>query len=117
MLALSYLIRVEPYTSIFVDHNGKFGKLKSFEILSMVIITVLLKFLCIDSPNRMLSDVEEAWMKVCESTQCNNELSPEWFYLPRIFQNNNYIGKLSSLKNGLNLNPSLHIIINSLSCL
>ena len=39
----------------------------------------------------MLSDVEEAWDKVWKLTQWNNELTPEWFYLPRIFQNRNWI--------------------------
>ena len=61
-------MRVEPYTSIFIHHNGK-----------------------LDSSNRMFTDVEEAWDKVWKLTQWNNELTPEWFYLPRIFQNKNWI--------------------------
>jgi hypothetical protein len=46
LLVFSYLIRIEPYTSIFIDQNGK-----------------------LDGPNRMFSDVAEEWYKVYSSTQ------------------------------------------------
>ena len=65
MYVLLNLIRIEPYTSIFIDENNKF-----------------------DSANRMMSNVEEEWVKVSNSSQCNAELTPEWFYLPQIFKNN-----------------------------
>ena len=65
MYVLLNLIRIEPYTSIFIQENSKF-----------------------DSANRMMSSVEDEWIKVWNSSQCNVELTPEWFYLPQIFKNN-----------------------------
>ena len=65
-ICLSYLIRVEPYSSLFIIYNGK-----------------------LDHPDRMLSDSLNSWRKVLSSDQCNSELIPEWFYLPQMFINNN----------------------------
>lgn len=66
-ICLSYLVRIEPFTSLFIKYNGK-----------------------LDSPDRMLSDSITLWKKVISATQCNNELIPEWFYLPQIFTNKNF---------------------------
>ena len=66
-VCLSYLVRIEPYTSLFIDYNGK-----------------------LDHADRMLSNWVELWIKVRSTEQWNNELIPEWFYLPQIFTNKNY---------------------------
>lgn len=68
LIVLGFFVRVEPFTSLFIESNGKF-----------------------DGPKRMLSDVQKAWETIWESTQWNNELTPEWFYLPRIFINKSWI--------------------------
>ena len=66
-VCLSYLVRIEPFTSLFINYNGK-----------------------LDHADRMLSNCIGLWSKVRTSEQCNNELVPEWFYLPQIFTNKNY---------------------------
>ena len=66
-VCLSYLVRIEPFTSLFISYNGK-----------------------LDHADRMLSNCIGLWRKVLNAEQCNNELIPEWFYLPQIFINKNY---------------------------
>lgn len=67
-ICLSYLVRVEPYASLFIQYNGK-----------------------LDHSDRMFGDCIGQWKKVFEgSLQCNSELIPEWFYLPQIYLNNNF---------------------------
>ena len=65
-VCLSYLVRIEPFTSLFINYNGK-----------------------LDHADRMLSNCIGLWRKVLSAEQCNNELVPEWFYLPQIFINKN----------------------------
>lgn len=66
-ICLSHLVRIEPFTSLFIDYNGK-----------------------MDHPDRVLSECTSLWWKVFKSHQCNSELIPEWFYLPQMFMNKNY---------------------------
>ena len=66
-IVLSHLIRIYPYTDLFIWYNGK-----------------------LDHPDRMVSNYNEQWNKVWSVTQWNNELIPEWFYLPQIHLNSNY---------------------------
>ena len=66
-ICLSYLVRIEPFTSAFIEYNGK-----------------------LDHPDRMLSDVLGLWKKVLKTPQWNSELTPEWLYLPQIFLNKNF---------------------------
>jgi hypothetical protein len=72
-ICLSYLVRIEPFCSLFIQYNGK-----------------------LDHCDRMFYDSISMWKKVYEgSLQCNSELIPEWFYLPQIYTNKNlcYFGK------------------------
>lgn len=66
-LVLSNLIRIYPYTNLFIIYNGK-----------------------LDHPDRMVSSYNDQWRKVLSATQWNNELIPEWFYLPQIHFNSSY---------------------------
>lgn len=64
---MSYLVRIEPFTSLFIEYNGK-----------------------LDHPDRMLSDILGLWKKVFSAPQCNSELTPEWYYLPQMFINKDF---------------------------
>ena len=64
---MSYLVRIEPFTSLFIEYNGK-----------------------LDHPDRMLSDVLGLWRKVFTAPQWNSELTPEWYYLPQMFINKDF---------------------------
>jgi hypothetical protein len=64
-ITYSHLVRCQPYTKQFIEYNGK-----------------------LDHPDRMVSNYKELWQKVTIVNQCNNELIPEWFYLPEMMVNN-----------------------------
>ena len=67
-ICLAYLIRIEPFWSLYIQYNGK-----------------------LDHSERMFSCWLNQWNKVFKaSPQWNSELIPEWFYLPQLFKNNNY---------------------------
>ena len=58
------LIRLEPFTSLNMNlHKGK-----------------------LDQPCRILSSIEETWSS-CYAGDSSTELTPEFFYLPKIFKN------------------------------
>ena len=69
---LSNLIRITPFTEIFIDYNSK-----------------------LDHPDRMVSSYQDTWNKVVNIPQCNLELIPEWFYWPKMLVNSNmwYFGE------------------------
>ena len=69
---LSNLIRITPFTEIFIDYNSK-----------------------LDHPDRMVSSYQDTWNKVVNIPQCNLELIPEWFYCPKMLVNSNmwYFGE------------------------
>jgi hypothetical protein len=64
---LANLVRVAPYSEIFIDYNGK-----------------------LDHPDRMVSNYQDMWGKVCKVAQWNLELIPEWFYFPEMLMNTNF---------------------------
>lgn len=64
--SLANLIRVAPFTEIFIDYNGK-----------------------LDHPDRMVTSYQNSWNKVLNVSQWNLELTPEWFFLPQILTNSN----------------------------
>ena len=66
-ITLSHLVRLHPYTKMFIEYNGK-----------------------LDHPDRMVSNYQDLWRKVCNVAQCNTELIPEWFYLPEMLMNHNF---------------------------
>ncbi|EUB57642.1 Neurobeachin [Echinococcus granulosus] len=64
---LNYLIRLEPFTTLFLNMQG--GKF--------------------DHPNRMFYSVEATWAGCLQSSTNVKELIPEFFYLPEMFENTN----------------------------
>ncbi|EMS16483.1 Beige/BEACH domain containing protein [Entamoeba histolytica HM-3:IMSS] len=65
---LFFLIRCEPYTTMFIKmNNGHF-----------------------DRPERMFYSIEHSWKTCMSSTQCNIELIPEFYYLPEFLINENH---------------------------
>ncbi|VDO10393.1 unnamed protein product [Rodentolepis nana] len=64
---LSYLIRLEPFTTLFLNMQG--GKF--------------------DHPNRLFYSVAATWCGCLESSTNVKELIPEFFYLPEMFENTN----------------------------
>ncbi|KAL7061393.1 hypothetical protein AAHC03_01162 [Spirometra sp. Aus1] len=71
---LNYLIRLEPFTTLFLNMQG--GKF--------------------DHPNRLFHSIESTWSGCMKSSTNVKELIPEFFYLPEMFENvNQYrFGKL-----------------------
>ncbi|VDM35198.1 unnamed protein product, partial [Hydatigera taeniaeformis] len=65
---LNYLIRLEPFTTLFLNmqQGGKF-----------------------DHPNRMFYSVKATWAGCLQSSTNVKELIPEFFYLPEMFENTN----------------------------
>ncbi|XP_035827819.1 neurobeachin [Aplysia californica] len=64
---LNWLIRVEPFTSMFLNlQSGKF-----------------------DHPNRIFASVAQAWKNCQRDTSDVKELIPEFYCLPEMFMNNN----------------------------
>ncbi|XP_047612235.1 neurobeachin isoform X3 [Phacochoerus africanus] len=64
---LSWLVRIEPFTTFFLDANdGKF-----------------------DHPNRTFSSVARSWRTSQRDTSDVKELIPEFYYLPEMFVNSN----------------------------
>ncbi|KAL3320339.1 hypothetical protein Ciccas_000979 [Cichlidogyrus casuarinus] len=64
---LSYLIRLEPFTTAFLNlQSGKF-----------------------DNPNRLFHSVARTWDNCQISSSDVKELIPEFFYLPEMFRNDN----------------------------
>ncbi|XP_006879701.1 PREDICTED: neurobeachin [Elephantulus edwardii] len=67
MWTLSWLVRIEPFTTFFLNANdGKF-----------------------DHPDRTFSSVARSWRTSQRDTSDVKELLPEFFYLPEMFVNNN----------------------------
>ncbi|GFN84010.1 histone-lysine N-methyltransferase SETMAR [Plakobranchus ocellatus] len=64
---LNWLLRVEPFTSMFLNLQG--GKF--------------------DHPNRIFASVAQAWKNCQRDTSDVKELIPEFFCLPEMFTNNN----------------------------
>jgi hypothetical protein len=65
--ALWYLMRLEPYTSLHIHlQDGRF-----------------------DRPDRLFDSVADTWTGCTNNTSDVKELTPEWFYLPEMFVNNN----------------------------
>ncbi|VDD76135.1 unnamed protein product [Mesocestoides corti] len=64
---LNYLIRLEPFTTLFLNMQG--GKF--------------------DHPNRLFYSIEAAWSGCMRSSTNVKELIPEFFYLPEMFVNTN----------------------------
>ncbi|KAL5112762.1 Lipopolysaccharide-responsive and beige-like anchor protein [Taenia crassiceps] len=64
---LNYLIRLEPFTTLFLNMQG--GKF--------------------DHPNRMFYSLEATWAGCLQSSTNVKELIPEFFYLPEMFENTN----------------------------
>ncbi|XP_026472394.1 neurobeachin-like [Ctenocephalides felis] len=62
---LNWLIRVEPFTTMFLALQG--GKF--------------------DHPNRLFSSVANSWKNCQRDTSDVKELIPEWFFLPEMFVN------------------------------
>merc|ERR1719445_2192504 len=71
---LNWLIRLEPFTSLFLSLQG--GKF--------------------DHPNRLFSSMKSSWSNCQRDTSDVKELIPEFYYLPEMFVNsNNYrLGRL-----------------------
>uniref|UniRef100_A0A0X3PXG3 Neurobeachin n=1 Tax=Schistocephalus solidus TaxID=70667 RepID=A0A0X3PXG3_SCHSO len=71
---LNYLIRLEPFTTLFLNMQG--GKF--------------------DHPNRLFHSIESTWSGCMKSSTNVKELIPEFFYLPEMLENvNQYrFGKL-----------------------
>lgn len=61
---LSYMMRVEPFTSGYINFQGKF-----------------------DDPNRLFLSIDTLFDMVYSKTQCNYELIPEMFYFTPMFSN------------------------------
>jgi hypothetical protein len=64
LLALGYLLRMEPFTDNFVNVNGG-----------------------LDNPDRIFYSFKDQWRSVLDDKQNNAELIPELFYLPEILRN------------------------------
>jgi len=75
LFTLGWLVRVEPFTSIFIDIQG--GKF--------------------DQPDRMFSSMLTSWKLTQRGSHDVKELIPELFYLSELFTNRNEydLGKLS----------------------
>ncbi|XP_040571121.1 neurobeachin isoform X7 [Lepeophtheirus salmonis] len=77
---LNYLIRLEPFTSLFLALQG--GKF--------------------DHPNRIFSSIKTSWQNCQRDTSDVKELIPEFFSLPEMFVNMNGY-KLGSLDDGVDV--------------
>ncbi|KAM7540694.1 hypothetical protein Aperf_G00000021466 [Anoplocephala perfoliata] len=77
---LNYLIRLEPFTTMFLNMQG--GKF--------------------DHPNRLFYSVAAAWTGCLETSTNVKELIPEFFYLPEMFENTNGYD-LGTLEDGTKL--------------
>jgi hypothetical protein len=64
IIALGYLLRMEPFTDAFISVNGN-----------------------LDNPDRIFYSVKQQWRSVFDDKQNNAELIPEMFYLPEILRN------------------------------
>ena len=64
---LNWLIRLEPFTSLFLSLQG--GKF--------------------DHPNRLFSSMKSSWSNCQRDTSDVKELIPEFYYLPEMFVNSN----------------------------
>jgi len=78
---LNYLIRTEPFTTLFLALQG--GKF--------------------DHPNRLFSSVKAAWTNCQRDTSDVKELIPEFFYLSEMFSNSNSY-RLGQLDDGSTVN-------------
>ena len=75
---LNYLIRLEPFTSMFLALQG--GKF--------------------DHPNRLFSSMKASWSNCQRDTSDVKELIPEFYYLPEMFVNNSGY-RLGQLDDGM----------------
>ncbi|KAM6959381.1 WD repeat and FYVE domain-containing protein 3 [Aplochiton taeniatus] len=81
MIVASYLLRMEPFTQIFLRLQGGH----------------------FDLADRMFHSVREAWLSACKHNMADvKELIPEFFYLPEFFLNSNNFD-LGSKQNGTKL--------------
>ena len=78
---LNWLIRLEPFTSLFLSlQSGKF-----------------------DHPNRLFSSMKSSWSNCQRDTSDVKELIPEFYYLPEMFVNSNGY-RLGRLDDGVKVN-------------
>ena len=78
---LNWLIRLEPFTSLFLSlQEGKF-----------------------DHPNRLFSSMKSSWSNCQRDTSDVKELIPEFYYLPEMFVNSNGY-RLGRLDDGVKVN-------------
>ena len=78
---LNWLIRLEPFTSLFLSLQG--GKF--------------------DHPNRLFSSMKSSWSNCQRDTSDVKELIPEFYYLPEMFVNSNGY-RLGRLDDGVKVN-------------
>jgi hypothetical protein len=80
LFALSYLIRMQPFTDNFIKINSN-----------------------LDNPDRIFYSFHDQWLSVQTDPQNNTELTPEFFYLPELLRNHN-LANLGRSRSDLSVN-------------